>query len=464
MNRPIKRPTFDTMELYKIQYSIEDSIRIFDESPVKRNIVADVNKVQLGNRGSMAHLAIEKGLKSLISGYGGPLQNIHDLNVLYNDLTNSNKDLGEFLAIAFDDAVKSFRYNVKDNKLKHLGSIGDYLSKAGTKFVFMELRYWSLGESGTGIDPFQYVQLPIHREILYSIWCFLADDDPNPETVSSRVERTVRQAMFNNRTWSSGETQKEKSIRWYKSWLFDKHKSCRDALKEAVEKSFHIYKDEFINQTVRNAFVELKQSKDDAIRYFAISLTYLPEGSQKRNPDAVPCVEWHNKDQTRGSVKTPGQTYLGVVEKYVDRSWGITPSEEGLVMVKAIAISLKDAKNFLVNRLTERIVFEVNGEERHLRIVKKRIYERNAGAIYNSGEMELSPETIHDLELWDIHHGIIPGDRVFVQLPFEGEERKIRYKLEGKVEDVSGVKVSIYGMGVHGFLRDKDDTPTEESQ
>ena len=63
--------------------------------------------------------------------------------------------------------------------------------------------------------------------------------------------------------------------------------------------------DQFAVQTLRDAYEDLRQSKDPAVQYYIRPLTYLPEGSQRLNPDAVPEIEWRNHDQTRGRVLTP---------------------------------------------------------------------------------------------------------------------------------------------------------------
>ena len=96
----------------------------------------------------------------------------------------------------------------------------------------------------------------------------------------------------------------------------------------------------------------------------------------------------------------------------------------------------------------------MNGVENHLRIVMKQIYERDAVSYSD----EIRPlERIHDLQLWDSNHGLNPRDNIIVWLPFKGEEGRIRYILRGKVEEVSGAKVSVRGTGGHGFLTNRDD-------
>ena len=116
-------------------------------------------------------------------------------------------------------------------------------------------------------------------------------------------------------------------------WLFKAHTTRCSALEEAVTQRFVVKDDQFVVQTLRDAYEDLRQSKDPAVQYYIRTLTYLPEGSQRLNPDAVPEIEWRNHDQTSGTVVTPAGTCLGIVEKYADGGWGIIPSENGPMKV-----------------------------------------------------------------------------------------------------------------------------------
>ena len=439
-------------ERYMVQYSIEDVLVILDSAPIKQDLVDEINLAQLANRIPIAHLSIEKGLKTLISKAKGKPDDIHVLGKLYGHLKSRDPSTAEFLSVAFDDAVKCFDINTRFKQFNHLGSIDQYLSKVGTKNVFDRLRYWSLGIYDRKDTPFQLIVFPIHREILYAILCVLEDGKSSPETVSNRIETAVKHAMCSDLMWGAEETEKEKSINWYTTWI-PTNASFREAIKKAVHANFDIKPgDEFVTNILRNAVDELQKSKDAAIRHFATALLYIKRDSQAE-PDVFPEVDWWNKSHNKGEVKTPGDTHLGFIEQYADKSWGIN-SNDGFSGVSDISESLKDAKYYLVNHLTERVVFEVNGEEKYLRIVKKQIYERD-GASYSD---EIRPlERMHDLELWDNNHGFNPGDKIIVGLPFKGEERTIRYILTGKVEEVTGPKVSVLGTGEHGFSPETED-------
>ena len=180
--------------------------------------------------------------------------------------------------------------------------------------------------------------------------------------------------MFDGRHihYGTDDTSKKDSVHWYRNWLVIDHTTRWSALKEAVRRNFAIKDDEFVSQTLRDAYSDLQQSKDPAVQYYVRTLAYLPKGSQRRNPDAVPEVEWFGQDQTRGMIVTPAGICLGFIEKYPDGGWGIMPQEEGLVQVTDIAESVADAKDYLVNRLTGQVTVTIKGESRQLRIVSEK--------------------------------------------------------------------------------------------
>ena len=355
----------DTMDRYKIKYSIEDAIVILDSAPIRPDLMSETNAVQLTNRAPIAHLAIERGLKALITDCAVIPDETHSLNSLYRDLRKCDKASADYLAAAFNDAVKFFGYNVKVKGFGHFGSLHKYLSKVGTKTDFDALRYWVIEKSSKG-NPIPYISPPIHRELLCALLCLFFPS--RHETVSDRVEREVAHAMFSGRhiSWDSNDTQKKRSVQWYKNWLRNSHTSSRLALKEAVDKSFAITDDEFVSQTLRDAFDDLRQSKDPAVRYYTRTLMYLPKGSQQRSPDAIPEVQWHGKGQTNGSVLTPAGTPLGFIQQYPDSAWGIEPLGGSAY---ATAWSMEDAKHYLVNGLTRQVSVTVSGESKQLRIV-----------------------------------------------------------------------------------------------
>ena len=417
----------DMITRIKIQQSTEDVIAILDSAPVRRDLVDEVNISQLTNRVPIAHLAIERGFKSLITEAGKTSDNEHGLNKLYQTLVECDKQSAEYLGRAFEDTVRFYRINPKQNGGGPFKTLGDYLAKVGTDTAFNELRYWAVGEPIKG-EVLRYIWVPIYRELLCALLCIFPPSFRD-DTVTDRVERIVAEAMSNGRhiAYNSGNTVTEQSVHRYKDWLATHH-TRGDALKEAVRRRFVINDDEFIGRIVREAYDDLRQSEDPAVQYFIHTLNYLPKGSEQRNPDAIPQVEW-NKTKTWGSVMTPAGTPLGFIEKYVD-GWSIVPLQKGLVHVATTAESEADAKHYLVNRLTWQVTVRIDGESWQSRLV--------------SGRDPFHLSTNHELEFWDGNHGLIAGAQVAIEHESERTPQIVSV-LEGTVRSVAVHRVWITG-------------------
>ncbi len=442
----------DRMKRYKIEGSIKDVIAILDSAPMQPDMVPEVNFVQLTNRVPIAHLAIERGLKALIADSGAKRENTHSLQKLYRDLKEYDADSAKFLDLAFSDAVDFFEYNTSVKGLRHFRSLDAYLSKTGHANAFNALRYWAIGEDPKDADPILYISPPIHRELLCALASLIG---PRPNhTVSQRVEQELLQAMFNRRDlwYTSDDSVKKQSIDAYLNWLSKIHKTQRSALEEAVALEFNVSDDEFIKRTLEAAYAELKQSNDPAVRYLIDRLSYLPKDSQRRNPDAVPEIQWFNDDETRGMVTTPVGTGLGYVEKYADGGWGITPSESGLVRVTDVAAKLVDARHYLVNRLTHSVDVTVNGATNQLRIVGEGhhlLFSASELFLASGAECTSSVDSgdlkqKYELEFWDGKHGLRTGDSITVKLRCK-ESSGVVDILEGDVDSVVGHKISVEG-------------------
>ena len=443
----------DTMERFKVQGSIREVIATLDSAPIRIDLVPEANIVQLTNRMSDAHLAIERGLKSLIVAAGECPEDIHSLNKLYRHLGKCDQQSAHYLAKAFDDAVSFFGYDVKTKGLGHFRSLDGYLAKVGTAKAYEEFRYWAIEETRKGDSAIPNTSPPIHRELLQALWCLFL---PNlREMVSHRVEREVEEAMFSQRPtlYDINDTGKKASVDWYMNWLFKEHASRRGALEEAVKQGFNIKEgDEFISQTLVDASRDLQQSKDPAVHYYIRRLGYLPKGSQRRNPGFSPEVQWLGRNQTRGMVETPAGTCLGHIDRYADGGWGITPLEEGLVQETDIAESAADAKHYLVNRLTKHVTVTVDGKPRQMRIVSEHDFFLPRGVIRTS-DIGNAIENAYELEFWDAGHGLRPGGEITIELQPEGSN-PLASVLEGTVTAVEEQKVSITGMAIYHVKRD----------
>ena len=234
-----------------------------------------------------------------------------------------DEESADYLAIAFEDAMKFYGYKVNVKGLRHFRSLDNYLSKVGTDKAFEELRYWAIGESSKDETGLPYISPPIHRELLCALMWALQGN--SRETVSDRVDSEVASAMFSRRHISYGtdDTCKEQSVLLYISWL-KSHPTYRSALEEAVLRNLGVLDNAFVLQTLRDAYEDLRQSEDPAVRHYIGTLSYLPKGSQQRNADAIPDVKWYGQNQISGGVETPSGTPLGHIQKCADGSWAIT--------------------------------------------------------------------------------------------------------------------------------------------
>lgn len=437
----------DHMERFKIQGSIKRAIEILDSIPPQRDLVPEANTVNLIDPLSTAHLAIERALKALISDAGGTYGHTHGLNKLYRCLGDCNQEIFQYLAKAFNDAVGFFGYNVNVKGLRQFRSIEEYLAKVGTERTYQQLRYWAIEESTEENSAISYISLQIHRELLWALW--VGFWPKRRDTVSIRVEREVTRAIERQISFTTEDQGTELPIARYMNWMAGKHRTHCAALKFLVRVGFAAIGDAYLETALRKSYDDLRQSADPAVRYYLGTLTYLPRGSQRRNRDATPEVEWANADMTSGVVMSLGGSWLGIVQRCADGAWAITPSEEGLVQITDIAEALADAKHYLVSRLTRVASCVVNGERREMRLC---IYDRfgfwstSSAHVWNSTDSETDAAT-YDVEFWDACHGVKRGDRVSIGISWNEDDASASV-LYGIVGDVENQKVSIIGSDV----------------
>ena len=246
-----------------IRQSIDDVISILDSAPTPRRLLMG-NKpvIPLTNRVPIAHLGIERGIKALIVAAGGTTKikgkNTHSLSALYGAFKACEMKSANFLAKAFDDAVKFFGYDTNAKRFHHLCSLDGYLSKTGTEKTFNVLRYWAIEPPSNGETPILYIEPLIHRELL----CALSGlCQPNcRETVSDRVERKVSAAMLPRTliivtAGASRNTTRNPTDTWYEDWLVNEHDTRCSAMKEAVVKKFNVKdNDESVRQRLTKAY------------------------------------------------------------------------------------------------------------------------------------------------------------------------------------------------------------------
>ena len=442
----------DIMETYKIRALIQDAIRSLDSSPMRWDLVYEMNAVQLTNRAPQVHLAIEQGLKILLHRAGKPQEQTrplgHSLNKLYRSLKECDAESATFLETAFQDTVKFYGYNVKVKGFGHFQSLYQYLSEVGTDAYFQRMRYWILEDDGQDGNPIPVICLRTHRELLCAL-SGLFSPTPTHETVTERVEEEIWRVLTEpaELAWASDDTHKENLIKRYLDWL-NNHESSRSALEEVLtEKSIIDADNEFTTEVVRKAYRELQRSEDPAVLYYTSTLSYLPRGSQCSG--ANPEIEWVDRRKRWGKVVTPSGTCLGFIRWYPNNSWGIEPLESGLAGTKAIALSDVDAAHFLIKRLTRQAIVTANGTSKAVRLVTGGRHIASP-LVWTRDVDDL--EGTYDLEFWDDEHGLRVGNECTIKIPSDYNPHSSTV-LEGIVTVITEQKVVIHGPSILTFAK-----------
>ena len=308
------------------------------------------------------------------------------------------------------------------------------------------MRYWAIGEPAKAESPFQYLSLPIHREILCALRFIILS---RPRTVSQRVELAVKHAMGQNSGLWYGDKEMEKadSVNWYLQWLGE-HSSFCDAFEDAAKCNFVIKdNDDYVNSIVFDAWQELRQSKDPAVQYFCYKQTYLQPGSQLANSDAIPEVSWINKEHTRAEINASSGRHLGIVDKLPDGAWAFRCLGSTSGSPFGAAVVLKDAKNYMVNTLTFLVDVRVAENTRQLRIFGRcdRFPEPDLSNHFDNPVDSITLIEAYQLEFWDKGHGLSVGNDLAV-FPASELGQEFITVLQGKVTSVSEQNVTVEGM------------------
>lgn len=436
----------DTVQRFTIRYSVEDVINILDATPVKGDMIPQLTVAQIMNRGSVAHLSIERGIKALVKDSGGTFDQIHDLWRNFQKLKDCDSYAAEFLEAAFDDAVRFYGFKPNAKGFTHLKSIKAYLSAAGSERAFNAMRYWEI-EQPLDDEIINKVSLKIHGELLRALEQFFLSRI-SLRTAVHRVENAVTEALVNDR-WAelgySPGSDKESEVDSYLEWLKG-FPNRRAALAEAKRQNFAIG-NATANSVLANAYQSLSQVNDPAVRYYLSTLDILPP--QQR--DYIPEVEWLGPTECqRGAVKSPAGSTLGYIEKRTDGLWNIIPAVEGSVRVQAAAKTQTDARAWLANLLTHPVAVAVGGIRREQRLVGEanRLLPQSgvwlSHAAWLSGEDVPTKSHTWELEFWDENHGLELGDEVVVEFR-EAPSKLLMRVLKGTVLAVDRWKVSVSG-------------------
>ncbi len=428
---------------FTLWHSVKDVIRILENEPVKGDMVPEITAVQVMNRVAIAHLSIERALKSLIGKAGGSAERGHDLGRQFRGLLRHDPASATFLGEVFEAAVCHYRYNPNAGNMKHLRTLETYLETVGSDRAFQDIRYWELGQS---LDEVLLgrIYLSLHIELLYGVSQILLA--PNqPMNVVGRVERAVEGKMWRTAevAYSPG-TPKEHSVRAYMEWR-QGFRTWAEALACAVQQDFNVG-DDFMADLTRKAYMALLEVPDSAVRYFASTLDVLPRQSR----GVIPCVEWLGPEKERsGCVKTTAGEVLGFIDRGLDGLWYITPLRDGAVTVSAKAASQTDARCYLATLLSRLAKVTLNADCRLLRIVgtKHDFFQGIYGEAHWLGEPLGEERTsTYKVTLWEESHEIGVDDSIRIEVPDGSEDGLMAVDiLEGRVTEVDGQIIYVLG-------------------
>ena len=424
-----------------VQISIEDVIRILEDSPARNHpILPHITIAEVMNRVSIAHLSIEKTIKFLIRKAGGDFEKEHDLGDRFHELRLFDQESANFLEIAFKAAVKFYGLDSATKGVKYLAELENYLKVTGSINRFNDIRYWELEDPFLVRVELQRVELSIHMELMHGLHEILIGPDRPRETVESRVERAVETAIT-GLSYGQG-TMNGETLNFFTKWV----KECGSfgkALCAAVRCNFAL-ENQLAANFSRVAYKTLLEAKDPAVRFFASTLDVLP-----RQPrDVVPEVEWLDpKEQRKGRVKTAAGDTLGFIERGPHRLWYITPIQSGPVGVSAKAQKQLDAICYLGKTLTRAAQVALDGKVSSLRVVGEELHTFKPAPVQSSSLEEDHNETrVYAASFWDENHGIEKGQEIRIEAQ-RNDSGGLAFSdaLSGHVQEVHGHQVSVLG-------------------
>ena len=428
------------IQQHMIQFSVNDTIGILDASPAKADLIPEVTVIQIMNRASFAHLAIERAIKFLIHAAHGDFEETHTLNRLRNSLKQYDVNGEAYLSRAFDDAVNFYGYNTNSDDFKHLRSLGQYFEETGTENAFEKMRYWELGQQLQDV-LIRRIDLRIHREILCAFQQLLIQsDDYAPHTVTDRVDVCIEQEIHHRMVYYQRDTSRKEAI-YAILTAHHQGKSWRSILYDAVQSGFGLG-DDSLSKDVYKAYQQLLQSDDPAVRYYAEKCAVLP----RQQREIVPDIDWIIENR-KGIVQTPMGAPLGYIQRSPDGKWFVAPLRN---LPSAQTETQTDARAYLADLMSSPVTIIVNGEILQRRLVgdEGHAFSNDSAAIWTS-EADLNQPNTFSLEFWDDRHGLEVGQYVKMELTLRDSGL---HQLEGTVSSVQGQNVTVTGYDVFATL------------
>ena len=198
---------------------------------------------------TIAHEAVEKGLKAILIDGGLPEKQIrhrgHDLHLLLADVQQRHRTVFNELERCFDSTIQ---YLGSVTGRQYNTSILDYFEEHGKKAIFVEKRYESIEGIKNTSGMIGLVYMEIIRALLSLLFGW------TPKDISHRIEEEAKKAVLAERkrdpAWDAAE------------WL------SRGPVRPRLEVAEHLN-----NKVLRAALRRCaRESKDSGIQYWAETL------------------------------------------------------------------------------------------------------------------------------------------------------------------------------------------------
>lgn len=441
-----------------------------EQNPITSDLMPSYNLMQVGAFVEQTHIAIEKGLKWAIVKAGGDPGNRHSLQALSEKLSalDNGRPFLDYLREAFIAVRKFYRIDISHPELKHIKSLDSYLNKVGGKKIYDEARYATLDAISKGAHSsgsLRYVFPQAHIELLRTLECVARyeswQDDPNrKENIVARVEREVRDQIIESAS---------RHVAIYGSEILDDFKrwdggaDCYvNALEVAVRSNFKIGSFGAMQKVLSNAFEELSESKDPAVKYRMDTFHYMERDSQLpiEGIDLERSIRTINGSQDLLEVCSPSEEHIGFMQRNFDGSWSVDSSITA--SLRFTAWERNDAVWLLLRLAIWTCDSVINGVARQLMLIGQSYGAIGLRTSWDAETGDYLAKEDFDLKFWDSTHGLKRGDRIALNVLESAEFRESRswvrsYRIGriilGDVTEVKGHEVKVLAEGpVHTTL------------
>ncbi|MCY3568199.1 MAG: hypothetical protein OXH38_06195 [Chloroflexi bacterium] len=385
------------------------------------------------NRLSIAHTAIEDGLKHLIKSNGGSYPRTHELGPLLDELRTSDSGEAESLDNAFNAATEFYGTDTRHPDHRHLASLSDYLEKSATRELFELMRYVEL-ESWIDDPALTMVHIEFHYEIL----CALDEAiKPRYGTTADRVEELARLAFLDGSRFDTSASQGEASKAAYDRWV-EEQDSFVDAIRRLTASRDEI-EDEHANSAAVGVCYKLTGSDDLALRTIAFALIQcgIVDRPAKRGEIAT-CVR-RPEAAMNDVVSTPAGDDLGYIRPLPTGFWLATDDLHDTD--PAWCRTESDARLYLAQLFLIEVPIVTPRGCSIYRVRSPRALgtpEARAGWSVTSIDFAGSATDGIRLKLWESRHDLRVGDQIEIR-----EKPGSPHHWRGRVTDVAGQNVLI---------------------